>query len=123
MCVKVFDLNAAATGLNEAEAKAAEIPYDFSFIVAPDKSGLMPDSNPIYLKILFEKPTGRILGAQAIGKSDVTKRIDVIATMITMNGTLEDLKDLELCYSPPFNTTRDPINIAATDGLKILHGK
>lgn len=123
MCVKVFDYNAAATGLNETDAKKAEIPYDFSLITAPDKNDLMPDSHPIHLKLLFEKPTGRILGAQAIGKGDVTKRIDVIAAMLTMNGTLDDLKDLELCYSPPFSTTKDPVNIAATNGLKILHGK
>ncbi len=122
MCVKIFDYNAATTGLNEAGAKAAGIPYDVSVITAPDKSSLMPDSNPLHLKLLFERPTGRIIGAQATGKGDVTKRIDVIATMITMNGDLEDLKDLELCYSPPFSTTKDPVNIAATNGLKILEG-
>ena len=122
MCVKVFDYNAGGTGLNEAQAKAEGLSYDSSFITAPDKSRLMPDSNPIHLKLLFERPTGRILGVQAIGKGDVIKQVDVIAAMITMNGTLEDLKDLELCYSPPFSTTKDPLNIAATNGLKILHG-
>ncbi len=120
MCIKVFDVNAAATGLNEAEAKAAGIPYDFSLITAPDIDPLLPNSNPIHLKLLFQKPTGHIIGAQAVGKGDVTKRIDVIATAITLNGTLEDLKDLELCYSPPFSTTKDAVNIAATNGLKFL---
>lgn len=57
-------------------------------------------------------PTGRILGAQAIGKGNVDKRIDVVAAMIAMNGTLEDLKDLELCYSPVFGTARDVVNLA-----------
>ena len=67
----------------------------------------MPDSNPMHFKLLFEYPTGRILGAQAIGKGNVDKRIDVIATMILMDGSLEDLKELELCYAPPFGTARD----------------
>lgn len=120
MCVKIFDYNAAATGLNETSAREAGIPYDFSLISAPDKSKLMPDSNPMHLKLLFEKPTGRILGAQAVGKGDVTKRIDVIAAMISMNADLYDLKDLELCYSPPFSTTKDPVNIAASNALKLL---
>ena len=66
----------------------------------------MPDANPIHLKLLFEVPTGRILGAQAIGKGNVTKRIDVIATMISMKGNLEDLRDLELCYSPLYSTAK-----------------
>ncbi len=122
ICLKVFNLNAAATGISEKVAKEKGIQYDFSYIIASDKVGLMPDANPIHLKLLFEVPTGRILGGQAIGKGDVTKRIDVIATMITMNGTLEDLKDLELCYSPMFSTAKDPVNTAATVGLNLLHG-
>ena len=121
-CIGVFDLNAASTGLNEKQAKANEIPYDFSYIIASDKVNTMPNANPIHLKLLFETPTGRILGGQAIGKGDVTKRIDVIATMITMNGDLEDLKDVELCYSPPYNTAKDPVNTAATVGLNLMHG-
>ena len=99
--VKVFDINAACTGLNEKTARDAGIPYDFVYIITGDKVGLMPDSNPMHFKLLFEYPTGRILGAQAIGKGNVDKRIDVIATMILMDGSLEDLKELELCYAPP----------------------
>ena len=82
----------------------------------------MPNSSPIHFKLVFEVPTGRILGAQAIGKGNVDKRIDVIAILITMNGTLEDLKELELCYSPLFGTARDVVNLAALVGLNILHG-
>lgn len=82
----------------------------------------MPNSSPIHFKLVFEVPTGRILGAQAIGKGNVDKRIDVIATLIAMNGTLEDLKELELCYSPLFGTARDVVNLAALVGLNILHG-
>src|SRR5690606_20135164 len=72
--------------------------------------------------LVFEIPTGRILGAQAIGKGNVDKRIDVIATMIMMNGTLEDLKDLEQTYSPMLGTAKDVVNNAALVGLNILHG-
>ena len=59
----------------------------------------MPNSNPLHFKLVYETPTGKILGAQAIGKGNADKRIDVIATLITMGGTLEDLKELELSYS------------------------
>ena len=121
--VKIFDLNAACTGLNEKTARDAGIPYDFVYIITGDKVGLMPDSNPMHFKLLFEYPTGRILGAQAIGKGNVDKRIDVIATMILMDGSLEDLKELELCYAPPFGTARDVVNQAALVGLNLLHGR
>src|SRR5690606_32702163 len=85
--------------------------------------GLMPNSNPLHFKLLFEVPTGKILGAQAVGRGNVDKRIDVIATLIMMDGTLEDLKELELCYAPMFGTARDVVNIAALVGLNILNGE
>lgn len=121
-CVKIFDMNAASTGLNEKTAKKAGIQYDFVYIIPGDKVGLMPGNSPLHLKLLFEVPTGKIIGAQAIGKGDAAKRIDVIATMIMMGGTLEDLKELELCYAPAFNTAKDPVNHAALVALNILNG-
>ena len=121
--VQIFDLNCASTGLNEKMAKQAGIQADSVYVVAPDKVSLMPDSNPLHFKLIFEVPTGRILGAQAIGKGNADKRIDVIATMITMGGTLEDLKELELTYSPMFSTAKDLTNLAALVGLNILHGR
>lgn len=120
--VKVFDLNAASTGLNEKAAKAADIDYGFVYIIPGDKVGLMPESNPLHFKLVYEVPTGKILGAQAIGKGNVDKRIDVIATLIMMDGTLEDLKELELCYSPMFGTAKDVVNHAALVGLNLLNG-
>lgn len=120
--VRVFELNAAATGLNERTAKENNIPCDSVYTMAMDKVGLMPGSSPMHFKLVFEVPTGRILGAQAIGKGNVDKRIDVIATLIAMNGTLEDLKELELCYSPVFGTARDVVNLAALVALNVLHG-
>ena len=120
--VRVFGMNAAATGLNEKTAKANGIPCDSVYTMAMDKVGIMPGSAPVHFKLVYEVPTGRILGAQAIGTGNVDKRIDVIATMITMNGTLEDLKELELCYSPVFGTARDIVNLAALVALNVLHG-
>lgn len=120
--IQVFDMNAASTGLNEKQAKAAGINYDFVYIIPQDKVGLMPNSNPLHFKLLFEVPTGKILGAQAIGRGNVDKRIDVIATIIMMDGTLEDLKELELCYAPIFGTARDVVNHAAMVGLNLLNG-
>ncbi len=120
--VRVFDMNAASTGLNEKTAQQANIAYDFVYVMPGDKVGLIPDASTIHFKLIFEYPTGRILGAQAIGKGNVDKRIDVIATMITMGGTLEDLKELELCYSPLFGTAKDVVNFAALVGLNILDG-
>lgn len=121
--VQLFDLGAASTGLNEKAAKAAGIAYDFVYIIPGDKVGLMPGSNPMHFKLIYEYPTGKILGAQAIGKGNVDKRIDVIATMILMGGTLEDLKELELCYAPLFGTAKDVVNYAALVALNILNGQ
>ena len=120
--VKVFGLNAASTGLNEKSARAAGIPCDFVYLIPNDKVSIMPGSNPVHFKLLFETPTGRILGAQAIGKGNVDKRVDVIAAMITMGADLEDLRDLELCYAPVFGTAKDVVNFAAMVGLNVLNG-
>lgn len=121
--IHLFDLNAASTGLNARTAEQAGIPHDSVYVMPEDKVGLMPNSNPMHFKLVYEYPTGRILGAQAIGKGNVDKRIDVIATMITMNGTLEDLKELELTYSPMLGTAKDVVNHAALVALNQLEGR
>lgn len=120
--IQVFEMNAAATGLNVRMAKAQGFDFDYSYVIPSDKVGIMPNSNPVHFKLIFERPTGRILGAQAIGRGNVDKRIDVIASMIMMNATLEDLKELELCYSPVFGTAKDVVNMAALNGLNVLNG-
>ncbi|NFS30340.1 pyridine nucleotide-disulfide oxidoreductase [Clostridium botulinum] len=121
--IKVFNYNGASTGLNESLIKVLNmnINYDIVNIILNDKVGIMPKSSPIYFKMLYEVPTGKILGAQAIGKGDVTKRIDIIATAIKFGGTVEDLKDLELCYAPPFSTAKDVINYAGYVGSNLLN--
>lgn len=120
--VQIFDLVCATTGLNEKTALANGFQAKSVYLIAPDKVGLMPNSNPLHFKLVYETPTGKILGAQAIGKGNADKRIDVIATLITMGGTLEDLKELELSYSPMFNTSRDIVNLAALVAQNLLHG-
>ena len=122
--IKVFDYNGASTGLNEFQINLLEkkINYDIVSLILSDKVGIMPDAQPMHFKLLFEVPTGRILGAQAIGKGDVTKRIDIIATVIKFGGTLEDLKELELSYAPPFSTAKDIVNYAGYVGSNLLSG-
>lgn len=122
-CLRVFEQNAACTGLNEKVLKIAKIPYDVAYVLPPDKVSIIPGAHYMSFKLIYEVPTGRILGAQAIGKGDVVRRIDVIATLITMNGTLEDLKEMELCYSPVYGTAKDVVNQAALVGLNLLYGK
>lgn len=121
--IRIFGINAARTGLNERECKAEGIDYMVSYVIPGDRVGLMPGTKPLHFKLIFENPTGKILGAQAVGPGNVTKRIDVIATMITMGGALEDLKELELCYAPPFGTAKDVVNFAAFVGLNLLNGE
>lgn len=121
--IQVFDYNCAATGINERTAKMAGIEADSVYVIAPDKVGLMPSSNPLHFKLVYEVPTGKILGAQAIGKGNADKRIDVIATMITMGGTIEDLKDVELSYSPMYSTAKDVVNMAALVATNVLYGR
>jgi NADPH-dependent 2,4-dienoyl-CoA reductase/sulfur reductase-like enzyme/rhodanese-related sulfurtransferase len=122
--IKVFNYNGASTGLNEALINVLNMKmnYDIIRVILTDKVGIMPNSSPVHLKLLYEVPTGKILGAQAIGKGDVTKRIDVIATAIKFGGTVEDLKDLELCYAPPFATAKDVVNYAGYVGANLLNG-
>ena len=120
--VKVFDYNAAATGLNEHALANMDINYDFVKIVPKDKVGLMPDSEELHFKIIFERPTGRIIGAQAIGRGNVDKRIDVIATAIAAKATVDHLTYLELCYAPPFGSAKDVVNMAGYVASNVLHG-
>ena len=121
--LRVFDLYAACTGLTERAAKDAGIPCESVYVIPADKVGVMPNSAPIHLKLIFETPTGRIRDAKAIGKDAVDRRIDVIATLISMDGTLEDLKETELCYAPVVGTAKDAVHMAALVGLNLLDGR
>lgn len=120
--IQVFDYNAASTGLNEKHLVDMDIEYDVVRIIPGDKVGLMPDREFMHFKLLFEKESGKILGAQAIGKGNVDKRIDVIATVLKFGGNLDDLRDLELTYAPPFGTAKDIVNYGGYVGTNINEG-
>lgn len=122
-CLRVFGRNAACTGFSEKAAKAAGYSYDSVLVFPSDKVSVLPGSHYMAFKLVFEVPTGKILGAQAIGAGEVDKRVDVIATMITMGGTIADLKDLELCYAPLFSTAKDVVNFAALVAENVLTGR
>ncbi len=110
--VQVFDYTAASTGLAERLLIDHSIPYEVAEVIPKDRVGLMPGAEDLHFKLLFEVPTGRILGAQAVGRGEVAKRIDVVATVIKLGGTVDDLRELELCYAPPYGTAKDVVNIA-----------
>ena len=121
--IKVFDYNGASTGLTEAAIKERKlnINYETVDIIPMDRVGLMPGVKPAHFKLIYEVPTGKILGAQAIGKGEVCKRVDVIATVIKFGGTINDLKDLELCYAPPFGTAKDITNYAGYIATNLMN--
>jgi Uncharacterized NAD(FAD)-dependent dehydrogenases len=121
--IHLFDLNVASTGLTEEACEANQIDYRAVTVIPKNRVSVMPDTSPIFLKLVFGYPSGEVLGAQAIGKSDIDKQIDVIATMISMHGRISDLTHLELCYSPWFSTAKNAVNIAALVAENILNGE
>lgn len=110
--VRVFDQIAAVTGQGESFLKNNGIPYQAVTINAASHADYYPGAETIKLKILWSPENGRLLGAQAIGKDGVDKRIDIIATAIRAGMDIDDLCHLELCYAPPFGSAKDPVNIA-----------
>lgn len=119
--VKIFDLAVAQTGMNEKTAGKRGIAYLVSYTHSGSHAGYYPGGETISMKLLFSPHTGRILGAQIVGKDGVDKRIDVIATAIYAKMTVFDLQNLELAYAPPYGSAKDPINIAgyvASNALK-----
>jgi len=122
-CIKIFEMNVASTGLTEAMARRCNIPHDMVYIIPGDIVGIMPGNSQFFFKLVYEVPTGRVIGAQAVSRGNSTKRVDVVAAMISMGATLEDLKELELCYAPAFSTAKDPVNFAAMVALNLLNGE
>ena len=110
--VKVFSLTAAATGLNEKTARAAGIDYDKVILAPASHATYYPGAQVMTMKVLFEKNSLRLLGAQIVGGEGVDKRIDVLATALRAGLTGEQLKDLELAYAPPYSSAKDPVNMA-----------
>lgn len=117
--IKIFGLTAAATGNNEKTLKRLGIPYKAAYIHPVSHASYYPGALPLSLKLLFNME-GRILGAQGVGFAGVDKRIDVIATVIRLNGTVSDLTELELSYAPPFSSAKDPVNMLGYVAENIL---
>lgn len=109
--VKIFDMVVASTGISEKIAIENKLNYGKVYITAASHATYYPNSNPINIKVIYEKNSLKILGAQLIGKDGVDKRCDVIATSIRAGFNAYDLCDLELCYAPPFSSAKDPVNI------------
>ncbi|MGC6769222.1 FAD-dependent oxidoreductase [Enterococcus sp. LJL128] len=120
--VRVFDLAAASTGLNERQLKELQLDYSAVHITAKSHAGYFPGSQPIAFKLLFNPVNGKIYGAQAVGKDGVDKRIDVLATAIKADLTVMDLPELELTYAPPFGSAKDPVNMIGYAALNIVEG-
>ena len=110
--IKVFDLTAASTGVNETNAKKAGLDVDTVILSPMSHAGYYPGGKLMTMKVVFEKGTYRLLGAQIVGYEGVDKRIDVLATAIRAGLTAIQLKDLDLAYAPPYSSAKDPVNMA-----------
>jgi len=110
--IKVFEMTAASTGMNEKTARRLEIGYDKVYLWVPSHSGYYPNAKDMSLKVLFEKESGKIIGAQIVGFGGVDKRCDVLAVAVRAGMTAFDLVELELCYAPPYSSAKDPVNMA-----------
>lgn len=110
--IKVFDMTAASTGINETNARKAGLDVDTVILSPMSHAGYYPGGRVMTMKVVFEKETGRLLGAQIVGYEGVDKRIDVLATAIHAGMRADRLKNLELAYAPPFSSAKDPVNMA-----------
>jgi len=110
--IKVFDMTAAATGINETNAKKAGLNVDKVILSPMSHAGYYPGGKVMTMKVIFEKETYRLLGAQIVGYEGVDKRIDVLATAIHAGMNAVELKELDLAYAPPYSSAKDPVNIA-----------
>ncbi|WP_068776257.1 FAD-dependent oxidoreductase [Paenibacillus sp. FJAT-26967] len=119
--LKVFGLTGASTGKNERALTKAGTPYHTVTVHPGSHAGYYPGASPITLKLIFDRE-GAILGAQAFGRSGTDKRIDVIATVMRLKGTVHDLAELELAYAPPYSSAKDPVNMAGFVAVNALQG-
>ena len=120
--VGLFDLCLAMTGASEKTLRRLTMPFEKIYTHSLNHAGYYPGAERISMKILFAPKTGRLLGAQAVGKAGVDKRIDVLAMAIQKEATVFDLEETELCYAPQFGSAKDPVNIAGFVAGNILRG-
>ena len=110
--IKVFDMTAATTGMNETNARKAGLDVDTVILSPMSYAGYYPGGKVMTMKVVFEKETWRLVGAQIVGYEGVDKRIDVLATAIHAGMKATELKDLDLAYAPPYSSAKDPVNMA-----------
>ena len=120
--IKLFDMTVATTGINEQQAKANGIEYEKVILTQNSHAGYYPGATAMTVKLIFEKETYKILGAQIVGYDGVDKRIDVIATAIRAGMKADELKDLDLAYAPPYSSAKDPVNMAGFVAENIKNG-
>lgn len=118
---KIFNKTFACSGKNEKQLIKEGIKYIKNITQTNDHAGYYPNARPLYVKLLFTEE-GKILGVQAAGYEGVEKRVDVIATVMRLNGNIQDLIDAELSYAPPYSSAKDPVNIAGMSAQNILDG-
>lgn len=111
--VKAMDFHVGRTGLGEKEARDAGFDIVTALAAGPDRPMYYPGSRNVLLKVIVDRKTGRLLGGQGVGRGDVAKRTDVLATAITFGATLDAVANLDLGYAPPYNNPLDPLNQAA----------
>jgi NADPH-dependent 2,4-dienoyl-CoA reductase/sulfur reductase-like enzyme/rhodanese-related sulfurtransferase len=121
--VRVGKIAAARTGLGEKEAKALDRPHFIAYAIEKSHAEYYPGAEELLLKLVVEKESGKLIGAQAVGGDGVDKRIDVLACAIASGMSVWDLVDLELSYAPPFGSAKDPVNVAAMVAVNILEGR
>lgn len=121
--LKLFEMTVAATGLNESGAKAAEIDYDKTYVYLGSHASYYPGSTFMSVKALWDKKTLKIIGAQAVGFEGVDKRMDVLAAAIRFGAKITELKELELCYAPPYSSAKDPVNMLGFAAENVISGR
>ena len=110
--IKLFDMTAASTGINEKQAKALELDYDKVITFSANHATYYPGAENLTIKTLFDRSTGKLLGAQIVGFDGVDKRIDVLACAMRAGMRGEELQDMDLAYAPPYSSAKDPVNMA-----------
>ena len=120
--LKLFSLTAAVAGMNEETAMARGLDYDTVFTYQGSHASYYPGAQSMMIKLIYEKPSGRILGAEAVGKDGVDKRIDTISMAVALGLTADDLVSLDMAYAPPYSSAKDPMNIAGYIASNKLSG-
>jgi NADPH-dependent 2,4-dienoyl-CoA reductase/sulfur reductase-like enzyme len=120
--VGVFGMVLGMTGASEKRLRAAGIPFEKIYTHSPSHATYYPGAEMMTIKLLYAPQTGRILGAQVVGRLGVDKRIDVLAMALQKGATVFDLEEAELCYAPQFGSARDPLNIAGFAAANALRG-